>query len=287
MRAAAAALGVKPPAISYRINRLEDTVGTPLLLRTTRSVELTEAGRRLLLRANPALNEIAEAITDARSSGETPRGTLRIALSHIAFRYALADHMAEFQRQYPDITLELSFDDQLVDLAQGGFHAGIRIGDLLNQDMIAIQLTEERRIVHVASPDYLSRNGRPTRPEDLFDHQCIHYRYGNSSKTLEWEFQGPDGKVNILVNGSIIVNDTTAQLDAAKLGLGIAWFGEKIVEQDIRIGNLEVILDDYAIKRPPFFLYFPKEYKELKILRALIEFLGPRISKKRHTPQST
>lgn len=273
MRAAATALGVKPPAISYRLSRLEEEVGVSLLLRSTRSVELTEAGRRLFQRSNPALHQISDALSDARRAGEIPSGTLRIALSHVAFRYTLADVLAEFHALYPEIELDLSFDDALVDLAEQGFHAGVRIGNLLEQSMIAIRLTGPRRIVHVASPEYLDRNGRPSKPADLLDHECIRFRFGTTKRTLQWKFQDADGVTSIDVGGSVIVNNTTAQVDAARLGLGIAWFGEKIVEHEIRKGELEVVLNDYAVKGEPFFLFFPREYAQLKILRVLIDFL--------------
>lgn len=273
LRAAATALGVKPPAISYRLSRLEEEVGASLLLRTTRSVELTEAGHRLYERSNPALNEISAALSDARQISDIPSGTLRIALSHIAFRYTLADTLADFHERYPKIALDLSFDDALVDLAAGGFHAGIRIGNLLDQNMVAVRLTEPRRIVHIASPGYLDRNGRPSKPVDLLDHECILFRFGTTNRMLEWKFQDADGLSTINVRGSVIVNNTTAQVDAVRLGLGIAWFGEQIVEQEIQNGDLEVILTEYAVEGPPFFLYFPREYAQLKILRVLIDFL--------------
>lgn len=273
LRAAAELLGVKPPAVSHRLQQLEEVVGVPLMLRTTRSVELTEAGRRFYERSNSALHDISEAVSDARRTSETPNGTLRIALSHIAFRYTLLEHLPEFRRRYPEIALDLSFDDMLVDLPKGKFHAGVREGHLLDQSMVAVKLTGPRRIVHVASPDYLDRNGRPSKPEDLLHHECILYRFGTTANTLEWKFTGPDGPTTIDVKSSIAFNDQNARIDAARVGLGIAWFGEKVVEREVRDGELEVILAEYAIERPPFYLYFPREYAQLKILRVLIDFL--------------
>ncbi|WP_298558120.1 LysR family transcriptional regulator [uncultured Aliiroseovarius sp.] len=276
LSAAAGALGVKPPSISYRLGRLEKDVGTPLFVRTTRSLELTEAGQRLYERAYPALKEISAAVLEARQAMEVPSGTLRISLSKIAFQYALADHLADFRSQYPEIAFDLSFDDELVDLAEGGFHAGVRVGNLLDPNMVAVRLTGTRRVVHIASPEYLDKHGRPSTPEDLHSHECIGYRFGTSPRLLEWEFQDSDGLTKIEVNGSIIVNDTSAQIAATLQGLGIAWFGEKIVQAEIARGELEVILGDYAVERPPFFLYFPREYRDLRTLRALIDFLKPR-----------
>ncbi len=273
LRSAAKALDVKPPAVSFRLARLEKELGVPLLIRTTRSIELTDAGRNLFQRSDVSLREISAAISDARLGSANLEGTLKIAISHIAFQYTLAPVLGEFQEAYPDIKLELSFDDLLVDLAKGGFHAGVRVGDLIDDDMVAVRLTGSRKIVHIASPGYLDRKGRPTNPTDLLKHDCIGYRFGTSSNMLEWEFLGPDGPTVVEVSGNLIVNSTNAQVDAAKLGLGIAWFGEKIVEEEIQRGELEVVLSEYAIERPPFYLYFPKEYRELRILRALVDFM--------------
>ncbi len=273
LRSAAKALDVKPPAVSFRLARLEKELGVPLLIRTTRSIELTDAGRNLFQRSDVSLREISAAISDARLGSANLEGTLKIAISHIAFKYTLAPVLGEFQEAYPDIKLELSFDDLLVDLAKGGFHAGVRVGDLIDDDMVAVRLTGSRKIVHIASPGYLDRKGRPTNPTDLLKHDCIGYRFGTSSNMLEWEFLGPDGPTVVEVSGNLIVNSTNAQVDAAKLGLGIAWFGEKIVEEEIQRGELEVVLSEYAIERPPFYLYFPKEYRELRILRALVDFM--------------
>jgi DNA-binding transcriptional LysR family regulator len=273
LSAAASKLGVQPPAVSYRLGRLEQEIGAPLFVRTTRSLTLTEAGRRLFDRVNPALGEVSAAIVEARQAMDAPSGTLRIALSKIAFQYTLADHLAEFRAHYPEIKLDLSFDDRLVDLAEGGFHAGVRIGNLLDANMVAVKLTGPRRVVHIASPAYLDKYGRPSTPGDLLSHECIGYRFGTSSRMLEWEFQDKDGLTKIEVQCSIVVNDTSAQIDAARLGLGIAWFGERIVQEDIARGALEVVLDEYAVERPPFYLYFPREYRNLSVLRALVDFL--------------
>ena len=273
LRAAATSLGVKPPAVSYRLGRLETAVGAPLFLRTARSLEITEAGKLLYEKSRPALSEISAAVTEAGQAMRALRGTLRIALSKIAFQYTFADHISEFRDRHPEIELDLSFNDELVDLSEAGFHAGVRVGKLIDRDMIAVRLTGNRRVVHVASPDYLDKRGRPATPRDLLTHECIAYRFGTSSKFLEWEFQDADGVTTINLGKGITVNDTSAQIEAARLGLGIAWFGEKIVEREISNGELEVVLGAYSVERPPFYFYFPREYKELRTLRALVDFL--------------
>jgi DNA-binding transcriptional LysR family regulator len=273
LRAAARSLGLKPPAVSYRLKSLEARIGAALLLRTTRSVELTDVGRAVLDRTRPALIELAAALNEARGRADVPSGLLRVTLSYVAFRYTLADRLLEFGRRFPGIELDLFFDDGILDLAKRGLHAGIRVGNLIDDQMIAVKLTGPRKIVYFASPDYLERRGRPSEPMDLLGHDCIRYRYVTSGEIMNWPFRDPDGPGRIDVPGSIIVNNTSAMVDAAIQGLGIAWIGESMVGHEIESGRLEVILEDYAVDLEPFYVFFPKEYAQLKILRAFVDFM--------------
>jgi DNA-binding transcriptional LysR family regulator len=276
LRAAAKSLGLKPPAVSYRLKSLEARVGAALLLRTTRSVELTDVGRTLLHRTRPALTELAVALDEAHRHADEPRGTLRVTLSYVAFRYTLADHLFDFRRQYPEIELDLFFDDGILDLAKRGLHAGIRVGNLIDDQMIAVKLTASRKIAYFASPEYLERKGRPSEPRDLSEHECIRYRYVTSGEIMSWPFRGPDDLSRIDVPGSIIVNNTSAMVDAAVQGLGIAWIGEAMVHHEIKSGRLEAILEDYSTELEPFYLFFPKEYSQLRVLRAFVDFMKER-----------
>jgi DNA-binding transcriptional LysR family regulator len=256
LRAAARSLGLKPPAVSYRLKSLEARVGAAVFLRTTRSLELTDVGRALLDRTRPALTELATAFDEVRERASEPNGVLRVTLSYVAFRYTLMDRLADFARRYPRIKLDLFFDDGILDLAGRGLHAGIRVGHLIDDQMIAMRLTASRRLVYFASPGYLKRRGRPSEPRDLLKHACIRYRYVTSGEIMSWSFDGPDGPIRIDVPGSIIINNTSAMVDAAIQGLGIAWIGERMVADEIKSGRLEVILEDYATDLEPFYLFF-------------------------------
>lgn len=273
LRAAARSLGLKPPAVSYRLKSLEACVGAAVFLRTTRSVELTDVGRALLERTRPALIELAAALDEARGRAGELNGVLRVTLSYVAFRYTLMDHLADFARRYPGIKLDLFFDDGILDLARCGLHAGIRVGERIDDQMIAVKLTASRKLAYFASPDYLKRRGRPSEPRDLLTHDCIRYRYVTSSEIMSWLFHGPDGPIQIDVSGGIIVNNTSAMVDAAIQGLGIAWIGKSMVDHEIKSGRLEVVLEDYSIDLEPFYIFFPKEYSQLKVLRAFVDFM--------------
>lgn len=273
LRRAAAALGVRPPTISYRLKAFEGQLGAELFARTTRSVRLTEAGRALLKRAQPAMAELRLALEDARGAAGVSRGTLRITLPFIAYQVALARKLAEFQRRHPEIDLELSLNEAFVDIVAEGFHAGVRMGDHVDEDMIAVRLTPPMKEVFFAAPSYLAKHGRPRRPVDLLRHNCIRYRYIGSRTIAEWQFDGPEGIASVDVKGSLIVNSTAAVIDAAQNGLGIGWLFRPNIRDELQARDLESVLDRYAIRRPGFFLYFPRENAQLRILRSFIDFI--------------
>lgn len=272
LRRAADALGVQPPAISYQLKALEDRIGTALLIRTTRSVQFTDAGRALMTRAQPAMAELGEAVEQARVAGVVRKGTVRLTLPYVAYQLTIVRRLAEFQARFPEIELELSFNEAFVDIAAGGFHAGVRLGDHIHQDMIALRLSPPLRQVFFASPGYLDRHGRPERPEDLLGHNCIRYRYIASGRIAEWQFLGPEGVTTIDVTGRLTVNSTTALINSARDGLGIGWLFQPSVEKDIQAQRLESILDSYAIERPGYFLYYPKANARIEVVRVFIDF---------------
>jgi DNA-binding transcriptional LysR family regulator len=278
LRRAAGALGVRPPAVSYQIKALEQRVGTALFVRTTRSVHLTDAGRALLARAKPAMAELAEALEDARRSAGATTGTIRLTLPDVAYKLTIAKKLAAFQRRFPDITLELSFNDAFVDVAAEGFHAGVRLGDHIREDMIAVRLSPPMRQVVFAAPAYFARHGRPQRPRDLLRHSCIRYRYIAAKRFAEWQFDGPDGLTTVDVSGTLIVDSTNALLAAARAGLGIGWLFRPAVAEDLAAGLLESVLDSYAVERPGYFLYYPRANARIEILRQFVDFMRGRPS---------
>ena len=273
LRGAAKTLGIQPPSVGYRLTALERQVGTPLFTRTTRSVTLTDAGRTLLAQARPAMAALSEAVEAARSSGAARKGSLRITLPFVAYQLTIARHLAAFQRAFPEIELELSFNEAFVEVAREGFHAGIRLGDHLQQDMVAVRLTLPIKEVVFGAPAYFERAGRPERPADLLDHHCIRYRYIASNRLAEWQFKGEEGIATVEVGGSLIVNSTTALLRAVEDGLGIGWLFRPCVEEALEAGRLEAVLERYAVERPGYYLYFPRSNARIEALRVFIDFM--------------
>jgi DNA-binding transcriptional LysR family regulator len=276
LRRAAEILGLQPPAVSYQLKSLESWIGTPLFIRTTRSVTLTDAGRSLLARAQPALSELAGAVEDARDTGGAQKGSVHITLPFSAHQVILAPHLAAFAAAYPQIELELSFSEAFVDIAAEGFHAGVRMGDLIGEDMIAVRLTPPTRQVVFASPEYLRRHGRPQVPADLLDHNCIRYRYIASGRIADWQFQMPEGTTTVDVRGSLIVNSTVAVIGAARNGIGLSWLVGPDIEDEINQGHLESVLDPFALERAGYFLYFPRANANIRVVRTFIDFMRER-----------
>ncbi|MEX2647930.1 MAG: LysR family transcriptional regulator [Alphaproteobacteria bacterium] len=278
LRRAAAALGVQPPAVSQHLRNLEDRLGVAVFTRTTRSVRLTDAGRVLLARIQPAFLELRSGLDETSVMGRQKKGTVRVTLPYIAYQIAIADRLAEFRETYPEIELELSFNEAFVDIVAEGFHAGVRMGDHIQEDMIAVRLTPALTEVHIASPSYFARRGRPAEPAELLGHDCIRYRYIGSGRIAEWSFRGAEGAMTVAVKGSLIVNSTSAVIDSARDGLGIGWLFRPNVVDDLRSGTLESVLDKFAIERPGFFLYFPGALRRLEVLRAFVDFMRMRKS---------
>ena len=273
LRGAAKALGLQPPAVSYQLKALEDRIGAMLFIRTTRSVQLTDAGCSLLARARPAVTELGEALEDARASGAARKGSVRLSLPYDAYQQTIARRLAAFQSEFPEIELELSFNEAFVDIASEGFHAGVRLGDHIREDMIAVRLSPPLKEVVFAAPSYFEQHGRPEQPESLLQHNCIRYRYIMSNRIAEWEFYGPEGITTIDVKGNLIVNSTNALVSSARDGLGIGWLFRPSVEDDLLAGKLESILESYAIERPGYFLYYPKANARIEALRVFIDFM--------------
>lgn len=273
LRRAAAVLEVQPPAVTYGLKALEKQVGTALFVRTTRSVQLTDAGRTLLARAKPAVAELREALEDTQNSSGSTKGTVRISLPAVAYDLAIGRQLASFQARFPEIVMELFFDEGFVDIVAKGFHAGIRLGDHIHNDMIAVRLSGPFQEVVFASPAYLAAHGRPKRPEDLLRHNCIRYRYIASGRIAEWRFRTERGATTVDVGGNLVVNSTNALLAAARDGIGLGWLFRPSIEDDLRAGLLESVLDAYAIERQGYFLYYPKAHARVPALRAFVDFM--------------
>jgi DNA-binding transcriptional LysR family regulator len=274
--AAAADLGVTPSAVSQSVRALEDRVGVALLARTTRDVGPTEAGRRFLERARPAVEDIFDAFRDAGSLGDRPSGLLRLNVPRVAMPSLIEPILADFCRAYPEVQVEIFVDDRLANIVEGGFDAGIRIGELIEADMVAVPLTDPFKLAIVGSPDYFARYGRPQRPEELRAHRCINFR--QSTRALyHWEFEEGGREYALAVDGQVIVNEGSVMISAAVMGLGLAYVLAPVVEPLCEQGLLETVLEPFCPETPGFFLYFPSRHQVMPKLRAFIDFARERL----------
>lgn len=271
MRAAAHELGVNPSAVSQKLKTFEDVLGSALFVRDTRSVLLTDVGQALHDRTHHLMGEIDTALDATRHSASTTSGELRITLPYRAWQLALAPHLAAFQSMNPDIELNFSIDEELTDIISGGFHAGIRLGDFLTDEMIAVALTQPLDGAYVASKDYLKKHGTPQIPADLLKHDCIRYRQITAKQIAPWAFEMDGAEVQVDVAGRLIFNDLRSVMDAAIRGFGIGWSLRAGIEAQIASGELVEVLPSYTPKRPRFYLYFPKQLKNMSRLRAFID----------------
>ncbi len=269
-RRAAAELGVTPSAISQAVRTLESRIGAALFTRTTRSVGLTEAGERFLARAKPAFEELVAAGETARELGQRPSGLLRLAVPRAAVPILLEPLIASFCEAYPEVEVELAASEELVDLAKGGFDAGVRMGQFIANDMVAVRLSPPFRFVVVGSPAYLSRRGRPVRPNDLREHACLRLRRSNGALAL-WLLNDNSRALEIAVSGPLIANDFPTVLGAAIEGVGLAQVPEPIAAAAIKAGELVQVLQKFAPTTPGVFLYYPSQRQMLPKLRAFID----------------
>lgn len=271
LRAAAQDLGVNPSAVSQKLKAFEEELGCALFLRDTRSVSLTDAGRGLFDRTQHLMSEIDAALHATRRCANTTSGQLRITLPYRAWQLALAPRMAAFQSLNPDIEVDFSIDEALTDIVSGGFHAGIRLGDFLTDEMIAVALTKPLDGAYVASKAYLEKNGTPTEPADLLQHDCIRYRQISARQIAPWMFEVNGSEIQVDVTGRLIFNDLRSVIDAALQGFGIGWSLRAGIEAPIASGELIEVLSGYTPGRPRFYLYFPKQLKNMGRLRAFID----------------
>jgi DNA-binding transcriptional LysR family regulator len=276
-RRAAAALGVTPSAISQAIRSLEARVGAPLFIRTTRSVGLTEAGQRFLSRAKPAFEELVAASEVARDLGQRPSGLLRLAVPPGAVPILLEPLLASFATAYPDVEVEIAASGELVDLAAEGFDAGIRMGQFIAADMIALRLAPPFPMSVVGSPSYFTTHRRPKSPEDLRDHACLRMRRSNGALAL-WTLEAGNRAVDIAVNGPLIANNFPTLLGAALEGIGLAQVPRPIAVPALRTGRLVEVLSTFAPTAPGVFLYYPDRRQMLPKLRAFIDHMKGEIA---------
>src|SRR5436190_598347 len=274
-RKAAAELGVTPSAISQAVRALEARVGAALFVRTTRSVGLTEAGERFLSRAKPAFEELVAASEAARELGQRPAGLLRLAVPRAVVPILLEPLIASFCLAYPEVEVEIAASEELVDLAAGGFDAGIRLGQFIAADMVAVRLTPPFRLIVVGSPAYLARNRRPMRPDDLRHHACVRLRRAHGALAL-WSLNDDGRAIDIAVSGPFIANDFPTLLGAAIEGVGLAQLPEPVVAGALKAGKLVQVLAPFAPIAPGVFLYHPGHRQIMPKLRVFVDHVKSR-----------
>ncbi len=279
LKNAARALGLKPSTVSHQLKNLEERIGAALFVRTTRTINLTEAGRALLRGTSPAFEQIAEAVESARTTGHAARGSLKLALPEYAYDLVVAAMLPSFRNAYPEIQIELSLTDAFEDILDTGLHAGIRLGDLIAQDMIAIRLTDPLQLAVAGSPAYLEKAGTPVAPEDLLAHECIRYRFHSSGEFAPWKVDGPAGQSDVAVTGSLVVNSLSVAVDAARRGEGLIYLLQDYIAKDVVDGHLVPVLQEFMPHVPGFFLYFPRAYREMVPLRLFVDHIRQRGSK--------
>jgi len=269
-RVAADRLGVTRSAVSQGIRRLEDSLGIALVQRSTRSVRLTEAGEQLHRQIAGPLRVVSAAIEDTASDG-LPHGLLRVAVTSIAERFLSGPLIATFLHQYPGITLDVTVTDDESDIVAAGFDAGVRLGQVIEQDMVAIPLTGPQREVVVATPAYLAEHGTPAHPRELAAHRCIGWRPSPEVAPYRWEFVEDGRGFDVTVAPQLTTNDMLLMVRSALAGGGITFGMQETFAPYLERGELVTMLDAFLPPFPGFFLYFPNRHNQPAKLRALIE----------------
>jgi DNA-binding transcriptional LysR family regulator len=272
-RTAAAIRGVSPSSLSEALRRLEGRLGVRLLNRTTRSVTPTEAGERLLERLVPALGEVGAALDAVNNFRDSPTGTLRLNVATVVASVILPSLATRFLAQHPGIVLEVTADDSFIDVLAAGFDAGVRYGERLERDMIALPIgPREQRFVTAGAPSYFAAHGRPTHPRDVLDHACIRHRFA-SGFTPSWEFERGSEVIKVVPLGPLIATSGDLEIGAAIQGLGMIRTFDGFVADAVARGKLELVLDDWSPPFPGPYLYYASRRHMPGPLRALVDFL--------------
>ena len=268
--AAAAELGMSPSAVSHAVRVIEGRLGTPLFARTTRSVALTEAGQLLKDSVASSFSEIGEAIEKLKSSAGAVTGLLRLNVPRTALSTVVTPVIAELSQRHPDLVVEIASEDASVDIVSRGFDAGIRLGEMIAQDMVAMRLTPPFRIILAASPAYLAEKGTPQTIAELKHHNCIGFRQITAGGLYDWELLDDGKDVAVAVHGTVVVTDATYAMELAVAGVGIAYLMAPLAIANLASRHLVQVLSSSAIEEPGLFLYYPRRASMAPKLRAFI-----------------
>jgi len=273
---AAAKLGIAQSTLSHAVKQLEARMGLRLLTRTTRSVAPTEAGERLRQSMAPRILEIEADIDALMAYRDKPAGTVRITLSDHAMDSVVWPRLLPLLADYPDIKLELSIDNSFRDIVKDGFDAGVRLGESLAKDMVAVRISPDWRLVAVGSPDYFARHSIPRLPRELMQHDCINRRLDTLGGLYAWEFSKDGEEVRVRVDGQLTVNSSQVMISAALAGRGIAYVPESLVSRHLQEGRLQVVLDDWSPKFTGYYLYYPSRRQSSPAFSVVMEALRER-----------
>jgi DNA-binding transcriptional LysR family regulator len=270
---AAARLGVVQSTLSHRIKKLETRMGIRLLARTTRSVSTTEAGERLRRSLAPRVREIESEIAALMVLRTRPAGLVRLTLSHHALTRLIWPKLRPVLRDYPEIRLDLSVDGGFRDIVEDGFDAGIRLGESVEHDMIALRVGPDWRLVAVAAPAYVAARGRPGHPQELLKHDCINRRLAMANALYAWEFEKDSKELRVRVDGRLTLNDEATMVAAALDGVGIAYAPEDMVAGHLADGALELLLDDWSPRFSGYHIYYPSRHQNLPAFKVVVQAL--------------
>lgn len=276
-RAAGERLSVSASAISQSLRKLERQLGVTLVQRTTRSVHLTEAGERLYASVRPALEEVRSAVAAIGEFGDEPRGTLRLVVGPAADHALAGPVLAAFLTEHPYVTLDLVVSDAAIDIVDGGFDAGIQIGERIDRDMVAVPVTGDICMTVVGAPAYFARRPKPRHPRDLIEHECLNWHAAAQDRPYRWEFTepGPDGgrEIAVPVSGRVLSTDSAIRISLARAGLGLTIVYEDEVREDLARGTLVPVLEEFCRPFPGYYLYYPQRRHATRALRALVDHL--------------
>lgn len=271
--AAAGEMGVTTSAVSRTIKQLEKQLNCVLLNRTTRSTSLTELGEQFLRRYQPALEQLLDSLEELGGLTGKPIGTLRLNAPRACWPTVICPILEGFKQAYPEISIELFFQDSLVDIVGGGFDAGIRPSEMTAGDMTAILISPPFRFVIAGSPAYFKRHGTPQHPKDLVHHDCIPYRFDEGHMYKRWEFEEEGRDLSVAVNGRLMVNDSLIMLECARQGLGLIYTTDDLVHESVKRGELAICLEEFAPSSDGYYLYYPNLYQVSPKLRAFIDYI--------------
>lgn len=268
---AARELGVSTSAVSQAVRLLEEQLRVVLLTRTTRNVALTDAGRRLVESAGPAMGQALTALKEVSAAPGEIVGRLRLSVPRSAMALVIAPVLPVFRARHPRVEVEVVVESRMVNIVAEGYDAGVRLSEAIERDMVQVRLTEAFRFVVVGTPGYLAKHGTPQRPEDLLHHECFTFRSETTGTLYAWELERGRRNWRVPVRGGVVSTDGELTVALADEGMGLAYAFEPMVADRVRAGKLRIVLEAYAPTVPGFFLYYPSKAQRTPALRAFVE----------------